>query len=118
MPPWEPTWTCPPAPRCSISAKPEAPVRVGGKISPPAKLHHVDPIYPDIAAYARVDGVVILEATIDPEGNVQQLRVIRSIPMLDDAALDAVRQWKYEPTIVSGTPVPILMTVTVTFALA
>ena len=76
---------------------------------------YVEPVYPEIARRAGVSGVVILEAVIDPNGNVTDVRVLRSIPLLDQAAMDAVRQWKYEPTLLNGVPVPIVMTVTVRF---
>ena len=62
--------------------------------------------------------MVILEAIIDPGGNVTNVRVLRSIPLLDNSAIEAVRQWKYEPTLLNGVPVPIVMTVTVNFALS
>ena len=91
---------------------------VSGNLERPEKLVHVDPVYPPIATAARVEGLVILEATIDGEGNVGNLRILRSIPLLDAAAVDAVKCWKYEPTIIGGAPVPILMTVTVKFSLA
>ncbi len=93
------------------------PVRVGGNITAPRKRHHENPIYPAIAAAARIQGTVILEATIDEHGSVVNVRVLRSIPLLDQAATDAVRQWKYEPTLLNGRPVPILMSVTVRFEL-
>jgi len=94
-----------------------APVRVGNGIREPRKLRHVSPVYPDIARQARVQGVVILELTINPQGRVTDARILRGIPLLDQAALDAVRQWVYTPTLVRGTPVPVLMTVTVNFRL-
>ena len=90
---------------------------VSGELSRPDKIVHVDPLYPALASVARVEGLVILEATIDGRGNVENLRVLLSVPLLDRAAVEAVRQWKYEPTVIAGTPVPILMTVTVKFAL-
>ena len=93
------------------------PVRVGGDIRPPTKTRDVTPIYPDIARQARVQGIVILEAIIDPQGNVTNVSVLRSIPLLDQSAIDAVRRWKYEPTLLNGVPVPIVMTVTVNFTL-
>ncbi len=83
---------------------------VGGQIQPPKKIVSVPPIYPDLASQARVQGMVILEAIIDPRGNVTNVRVLCSIPLLDRAAIDAVRQWKYEPTLLNGSPVPIVMT--------
>ena len=69
---------------------PPAPVRVGGNIKPPTKTKDVRPVYPPIAQSARVQGVVIIEATIGPDGHVQEAKVLRSIPLLDAAALDAV----------------------------
>ena len=96
---------------------PAAPVRVGGNIKPPQKTKDVSPVYPPIAQSARVQGVVIIEATIGPDGKVQDAKVLRSIPLLDQAALDAVRQWEFTPTLLNGVPVPVIMTVTVQFTL-
>jgi len=96
---------------------PAAPVRVGGNIKPPTKVKDVKPTYPAIAQSARVQGVVIIEATIGPNGAVQEAKVLRSIPLLDAAALDAVRQWQFTPTLLNGVPVPVIMTVTVNFTL-
>ena len=97
---------------------PTEPVRVGGAIKPPVKTRDVSPIYPSIAQSARVQGVVIIEATIGPDGRVQNARVLRSIPLLDNAALDAVQQWEFTPTLLNGSPVPVIMTVTVNFQLS
>ena len=77
----------------------------------------MNPVYPPIAQSARVQGVVIIEAVIGPTGQVQEARVLRSIPLLDSAALDAVKQWEYTPTLLNGVPVPVIMTVTVNFTL-
>jgi protein TonB len=96
---------------------PPAPVRVGGAIQPPKKVKDVPPTYPPIAQSARVQGVVILEATIGPDGRVQDVRVLRSIPLLDASAIEAVRQWQYTPTLLNNVPVPVIMTVTVNFTL-
>jgi protein TonB len=74
-------------------------------------------VYPAEAKDARVQGQVIIEATIAPDGTVQNARVLRSIPMLDAAALDAVRQWQFTPTTIDGQRVPVIMTVTVGFSL-
>ena len=91
------------------------PVRVGGNVPEPRKVHSVAPEYPPIARKARVQGIVILEATIGPRGNVTDVKVLRSIPLLDQAAIDAVKQWVYEPTLVNGVPTAVIMTVTVNF---
>jgi len=93
------------------------PLRIGGKVSAPTKLVHVDPVYPGIATSARVEGLVVLEATIGCTGAVQDLGVLKSIPLLDQAAVDAVSMWRYAPTVIAGVAVPVLMTVTVHFAL-
>ena len=93
------------------------PVRVGGKILPPRKIKDVTPAYSPIAQSARVQGIVILEATIGVDGRVEQLRVLRSIPLLDASAIEAVKQWQYMPTLLNGVPVPVIMTVTVNFTL-
>lgn len=101
----------PPAPR------PRSPIRLHAGMQPPRKLTHVDPIYPAIAQSARVEGTVILETVIDIDGHVTSVRVLRSIPLLDQAAMDAVKRWSFTPTLLNGTPVPIALTVTVRFAL-
>jgi len=96
---------------------PPAAIRVGGNIKEPKKLKHVDPMYPSIAKSARVQGQVILECTISPQGRVADVRVVRGVPLLDQAAIDAVKQWQYSPTLLNGVPVPVIMTVTVLFRL-
>jgi protein TonB len=91
-------------------------VRVGGSIRPPTRTHVVEPAYPQAARAAGVQGVVILEIVIGADGAVSNARVLRSIPLLDQAALDAVRQWRYEPTLLNGVPTPVVMTATVNFS--
>jgi TonB family protein len=98
-------------------APPSVPIRVGGEIEEPRKTRHVNPVYPRDAVAARIKGVVILECTISPQGKVVHVRTLRSVPMLDDAAIEAVRQWEYTPTLLNGVPVPVIMTVTVNFKL-
>lgn len=92
-------------------------VRAIGEIKPPRLIREVPPDYPEIARQSGVQGVVILEAVTDEAGNVAWVRVLRSIPLLDQAAMDAVRQWKYEPYIVEGKPKGVIFTVTVRFKL-
>ena len=92
-----------------------AAVRVGGKIEPPIKMNDVKPVYPAIAQNAGVTGAVIIEATVGADGRVIDAKVLRSIPLLDQAALDAVRQWEYKPTLLNGVAVPVIMTVTINF---
>lgn len=96
---------------------PAAPVRLHSGIRAPRRLNEIAPAYPAIARDAHVEGVVILEATIDAGGAVQTARVLRSIPLLDEAALSAVRQWQFEPALLNGQPVAVIMTVTVKFTL-
>ncbi|OYW04542.1 MAG: hypothetical protein B7X11_02810 [Acidobacteria bacterium 37-65-4] len=91
------------------------PLRIGGQVKAPERLKYVAPAYPAAALEARVSGIVIIEATIGKDGSVTEAHVIRSIALLDQAALDAVRQWKYTPTTLNGVPVPVIMTVTVNF---
>jgi TonB family protein len=101
-----------------VGGIPQAPVRVGGEIKEPRKLIDVPPVYPPIAQSARVQGVVILECTIGPDGRVTDVKVLRGIPLLDAAAIDAVKQWIYTPTLFNSVPVPVIMTVTVNFRLS
>ncbi len=93
------------------------PVRIGGYVPPPRKIHDVPPVYPPAARTAGVQGLVILEATIDPSGEVGDIEVLRSVPELDEAAIAAVEQWRYEPTLVDGVAVPVPMTLTISFRL-
>jgi TonB family protein len=106
----------PPPPRDRVFLAGDT-VRVGGDIKEPKKIRHVAPVYPDVAQQARVQGVVILEAMIDGAGDVIDANVLRSVALLDQAAVDAVRQWKFTPTLVNGVPVNVIMTVTVNFTL-
>jgi TonB family protein len=96
----------------------QAPRRVGGDIRPPKKIFDVKPVYPADAAAADVQGVVILDVTIAKDGSVADATIRRSIPQLDQAALDAVRQWRFTPTVLDGGPIEVLMTITVNFTLA
>jgi periplasmic protein TonB len=77
----------------------------------------VAPEYPDLARQARVTGIVILEAVIGPDGKVGTVSVLRGVPMLEEAAVNAVRQWVYTPTLLGGVPVPVIMTITLRFSL-
>ena len=95
----------------------ETPIRIGGDVPPPRKIHDVPPVYPPAARTAGVQGLVVLEATIDPTGEVSDIKVLKSVPELDEAAITAVDQWKYEPTLVDGVPVPVAMAITINFSL-
>lgn len=97
--------------------QPSGPVPVGGAVGEPRKILHVPPIYPAVARSARRDGTVIIEATIAKDGSVRAARVLRSSGLFDQAALDAVRQWRYTTPTLNGIPVDVTMTVTVHFLL-
>jgi len=104
--------------------RPDAPpasdgtLRVGGQIKAPQKIVNVNAIYPQEAKDTGIQGVVIIEAKIGADGSIAEAWVVRSIPMLDQAALDAVRQWRYTPTLMNGVPVPVICTITVNFTLS
>ena len=104
------------APVIAASVEPEQ-VRVGGDIKEPKKIKDVKPVYPEAAKAAGVQGIVIIETRIATDGSVNEAKVLRSVPELDRAAIDAVMQWKYTPTLLNGQPVEVIMTVTVTFSL-
>ena len=104
----------PPAPR---AIEPRPPLRVGSGLVAPTKTRHVAPLYPPVALAARREGIVILEAVIAEDGSVRDVRVLRPVALLDQAAIDAVRQWRFTPTLLNGEAVPIVMTVTVNFQL-
>jgi protein TonB len=91
-------------------------LHVGGNIKPPTKIKDVRPVYTPLAREAGVTGVVIVEVRIGTDGSVEEAHVLKSIPLLDEAALDAVKQWRFVPTLMNGNPVPIIMTVTINFA--
>ena len=93
------------------------PVRVGGNVPQPRKTWSVTPEYPRLARLRRLQGVVILEVTVDRQGDVANVTVLRSAEGLDEAAVEAVRQWRYEPTVMNGTPVSVVLTETVRFQL-
>jgi protein TonB len=92
-------------------------VRIGGELKAPALLHRVEPVYPPLAMSANIQGTVILEATVDEEGRVQDLRVVSGQPLLQKAAIAAVQQWRYSPVLLNGRPTSFILTVVLTFHL-
>jgi protein TonB len=102
----------------ALPAPTRPPVRVGGNIKEPKKLLYVPPVYPLLARNAHIEGVVILEAEVDEHGVVKQVRVLRSAPLLDAAAIESVRQWRYRPLLLNGEPSPFILSVTVKFNLS
>jgi periplasmic protein TonB len=95
--------------------QPPGPVRVGQGVVEPRKRRHVDPVYPDLARVAGIGATVILECQIDVNGRVADIKILRGHPLFENAAIDAVRQWVYTPSLLNGQPVSVLMTVTVRF---
>ena len=94
-----------------------APIRQHSSVQSANLIYQVKPAYPPIARQTRTQGVVVLEAVIDRDGSIQSLRVVSGHPLLTQAALDAVKQWKYRPTLLNGEPIEVITTVTVTFTL-
>lgn len=94
---------------------PAAPIRVSSGVQGARKVHHVKPAFPPIARQARIYGTVKLEAIIAPDGTVQNLKVISGHPLLVQAAISAVQQWRYAPTLLNGEPVPVITNVDVIF---
>jgi protein TonB len=110
----EPPPPPPPPPPAPATRKP---VRVGGEIKEPTLTYRVDPVYPLLAVVRQIEGVVVLEAIVDEEGRVENLRVLRSPGVFEQAAVEAVRQWRYSPVILNGRPEKFILTVTVLFRL-
>jgi protein TonB len=106
-----------PTPQAGSKTDPPATVRVGGDIKPPLKTKNVFPIYPVFARQARIQGVVIVDATIGTDGKVKDVKVIRSVKNLDDAAIAAVRGCEFKPTVVNGQAVQVIMTIPINFSL-
>jgi len=92
-------------------------VRVSQGVSKGLLIYRIEPTYPPLARQARIQGVVVLTAIIDKDGNIQNLQVVSGHPMLAPAAIEAVKQWRYKPFLLSGHPVEVETAVTVTFQL-
>ena len=107
-----------PPPPPPLPPQPRAPVRAGGQIQPPSLIERVPPVYPPLAVSAGIQGVVILEATVGQDGRVEDVSVLRSVGLLDRAAMEAVRQWRYAPLLLNGRPERFILTVTVSFSLS
>ncbi len=105
--------TAPPPPK----PKPTGPVRIGGNVQAAKLVNRITPVYPPLARQTRISGTVRLHAIISKDGTIQQLEVISGHPLLQQAALDAVRQWRYQPTLLNGEPVEVDTTIDVIFSL-
>jgi periplasmic protein TonB len=111
-PPPPPPPLPPPLPKGNV---PPTPVRVGGMVKEPRPITVVPPIYPALASKARVAGTVVLEATLTAQGTVEEIKVVSGHPLLIDAAINAVKQWRYEPTYLNGIALPVILTARVHF---
>ena len=97
--------------------KKKEPIRVGGNVQSSKLIRRVEPSYPELAKRARVSGIVLLQVIVGESGDVAEVKVIRGHPLLTPAAVNAVKQWQYSPTLLNGEPVPVIATVTVNFVL-
>ena len=97
------------------SEAPNGPIRVGDHVQASKLVHGVEPVYPELARTARVKGLVMLEVLVSEAGEVQNVKVLRGHPLLNRAALEAVRQWRYSPTTLNGEPVSVVSNVAINF---
>lgn len=93
------------------------PIRIGGNVHASRLVYRVEPEYPELAKRARVSGLVIMQVIVNEGGAVEEVKIVRGHPLLNDAALRAVRQWRYSPYLLNGEPIPVSATVTVKFVL-
>ncbi len=103
------------APPAPIDTAAKGPMRVGGGVKAPRLIFRAEPIYPVLARQARIAGAVVIDAVIDTQGNVVDMRTVSGQPILVLAAMEALRHWKYEPTILGGEAFPVQLLVTITF---
>ena len=99
------------------SVRPNGPVRVGSHIRQPKAIVQVLPKYPALARQEHIQGQVQIDAVLDEQGNVIEMKIVSGPPLLYQAALDALKQWKYEPTYLNDRPIAVQMIVTITFQL-
>jgi len=98
-------------------APPARVVRIGGQLAQPKLIRRVEPKYPDLAVQSRVSALVILEAEVDVRGYVKTVKALRGHPLFDEAAVEAVKQWRYQPLLLNGEPTGFILTVTINFNL-
>ncbi|HEX5430573.1 MAG TPA: energy transducer TonB [Bryobacteraceae bacterium] len=108
----------PPPPPKVVVKKPTGPVRVGGKVKQPVLIKRINPVYPTLAKSARIQGAVKFTGIIGTDGTIQDLKVVSGHPLLVPAALQAVKQWVYSPTLLNGEPVQVITEITVNFTLS
>jgi periplasmic protein TonB len=105
-----------PAPPAPVKPAPQL-IRVGGNVQAAKIIHQVQPLYPAVARTAHISGTVVLHAIIGKDGSVEQLQYVSGPPLLMRSAMDTVRQWRYQPTLLDGDPVEVDTTITVVFTL-
>ncbi|MFL6216349.1 MAG: TonB family protein [Blastocatellia bacterium] len=107
------------APQEKVEPKPEPPkiIRKSGGVLQTSATHRVEPVYPPLAKAARVSGAVVVEVTVDEEGNVIAARAVSGHPLLKDTSVNAARGWKFTPTQLSGQPVKVIGIITFNFSL-
>jgi protein TonB len=101
----------------AVPPPPAAVVRIGGKIAPPRIIHRVEPLYPTLATAARLSAIVVLEAEVDTHGSVKTVKVLSGHPLFDEAAIEAVKQWRYQPLLLNGEPTGFILSVVINFSL-
>ena len=106
------------APIAPKENRPKAPVRVGGRVREPELVRRVEPAYPPLARQTHMQGVVVIDAVIDEEGNVVEMKVVSGPPLMLQSAMTAVKQWKYRPTYLNDIPIAVQLNIIVTFRLA
>lgn len=106
-----------PVPPAPIDSAPKEPIRVGGAVKAPRLIYGPEPVYPVLARHSKVSGAVVIDAVVDTQGNVVDMRIVSGNPILVMPAMEALRHWKYEPTILGGKAFPVRLFVTITFAL-
>jgi protein TonB len=104
-------------PVAPVAPEPPQPARLDFRSEEATPIRKVNPDYPELAIRARAQGLVILEVLVSEDGTPQTCKVLRSLPMLESAAIDAVKQWRWKPYTINGEGVPFWVTVTVTFKL-
>jgi TonB family protein len=110
----------PPAASPNTGPSPPRRIRVGGNVQATKLVHQANPVYPERARAQGVQGIVLLEAVISKEGTIRAIRVVNKLadPELVDAAVEAVKNWRYEPTLLNGQPIEVVTTITVNFRLS
>jgi len=104
--------------RTAATKAPDGPLRVGGDVKAPVVIRKVEPVYTEEARSQRITGIVIVEATIGRDGLVKNVTVLKPLPFgLDQAAVDAVKQWQFKPATRNGEPVDVVFNLTINFRL-